>query len=990
MIEFTDEERILKKYSFIDLFCGIGGFHCALKSLGATCVFASDINKKACAVYTENFNLVPKGDITRIKCNEIPNHDILCAGFPCQPFSISGNKKGFDDENGKLFFEIIRIARYHKPRLILLENVRNLEAHNDGKTLQTIKQKLNSIGYYVYVSVLNSSDYAVPQARKRLYIVAFRKDLKIKEFSFPNKADHFKCLEDILDESVDSKYYISREDIVVEDDAAVKRSPNLIRIGSIGPGRQGERIYSIKGQAVTLSSQGGGPGGKTGIYKIGNKIRILTPRECARLMGFPDSFVLCGSDFDSYTQLGNSVVVNVLQMIAVQAAKKFRRQTAMNEINVLKFQVAFGAVRHFGRNLYSTNPPAVAELVANAWDAYANKCQIYIKNNALLLVDNGIGMTDDEFQSRYATSGNEKNTAIRKPTRMKVRPYMGKKGIGKFSAFSLADKYELFTKSIEDSEWKHIILEQDILKATVPTYDVPITRLKDIREIKELFGVADIDLDTGTLIYLPSLKRAATTNTVSALVKLLSHRFSITTIMNDGDFKVSIIFEGNIVDIDLKNHFYYNDIEYLHYFGYSKEEIKKLFPNLDDNHLIFEEPFSSPAKGWIGSVSIPSSLEVDDNTALKGICIYINGKLVDEDILKSVKKDRMSDTYTIGEIDADYLGQLAEDVVLSSREGLFLDNESVTSIKEYLENIRKNLVANWDDMRKNRPIDKKDYFNVLLSQPANKKLYEGLKPASKDRFDGYAQKLFDRPKAVEDPKLEKLNNVLFSALIQIVNNEDIQELLQQSKIGTEDILKCFAEIFDLSEINHALRLRDSVRNNLAVISELEKYIETGEVEKVFEKHLAKNPWLIEPTWMTKGKSVHTQKYYELLNIDNNDTQRLYTDIIVEVTDELYPVVVEIKREKATSYSTPNVNDICTQIYNYQKAIAEDLVKHGYNVGANDIKAYFICGKKAFDKLDSNDRSRLKQNKIELRSYDELIRTSKRIFEVNYGEDLENV
>ena len=662
----------------------------------------------------------------------------------------------------------------------------------------------------------------------------------------------------------------------------------------------------------------------------------------------------------------------------------------MDKLDVLKFQVAFGAVRHFGRNLYTTNPPAVAELVANAWDAYAKKCQIYIKDNSMLLIDNGIGMTDDEFQTRYATSGNEKNYEIRKPTDMKDRPYMGKKGIGKFSAFSLSDKYELYTKSNEDEEWKHINLEQEILTATVATYDVPITRLVDLSEIKELFGVKDIELETGTLIYLPKLKRSVTTNTVSALVKLLSHRFSITTIMNDGKFDVSIIHEGEIIDIDLKKHFYYNDIEYLHYFGYSKDEIKKIFPSLDDDHLVYEEPHTSPLKGWIGSVSIPSTLEVDDSTALKGICIYINGKLVDEDILKSVKKDRMSDTYTIGEIDADYLGQLPEDVVLSSREGLFLDNENVSSIKSYVESIRKNLVANWDEMRKNRPIEKKDYLNVLISQPENKKYYERLKSESKDRFDRYAQKLFDRPKASEDPSLEKLNNLLFSALIQIVNNEDIQSIISQSKDGEEVILKCFSEIFDLSEINHALRLRDGVRNNLAVISELEKYIETGEVEKVFEKHLAKNPWLIEPTWMTKGKSVHTQNYYELLSIDNEDVKRLYTDIIVEVTDELYPVVVEIKREKATSYSTPNVNEICNQIYNYQKAIAEDLSKYGKSVSATDIKAYFICGKKAFDKLDSNDRSKLEQNRINLRSYDELIKTSRRIFEVSFGEDLENI
>lgn len=663
----------------------------------------------------------------------------------------------------------------------------------------------------------------------------------------------------------------------------------------------------------------------------------------------------------------------------------------MTELSCLKFQVAFGAVRHFGRNLYSTNPPAIAELVANAWDAYAKSCRIYIKNNAMLIVDNGIGMTDEEFQNRYATSGNEKDTDIRKPTAMPERPYMGKKGIGKFSAFSLADEYELYTKSEFDDKWKHIKLKQDILTIMQATYDVPIERVNDLTKIESIFDLKKIQSTTGTIIYLPELKRTANSNTISALEKLLSHRFSITTIINDGNFDVSIHTKEKQINIDLKEHFYYNDIEYLHFFGYTEEEIKQRFSKLEEQYLVKEDDYNESVRGWIGSVSVPSSLVVEDETALKGVCIYINGKLVDEDILKSIKKDRMSDTYIIGEIDADYLGKLAEDVVLSSREGLFLDDENVMLLKNYLEAVRKNLVSKWDDMRKSRPFEKKDYLHKLISAPQNKKIYNNLKPRSKERFEGYAQKLFDRPKSNYDDRLDKLNNLLFSALLQIVNNEDIQELIDQDKVDEMKILECFSEIFNLSEINHALRLRDSVKNNLNIICELEKFVQTGEVEKVFEKHLAKNPWLIEPTWISKGKSVHTQNYYTLLNIDNGDIKRLYTDIIVEVTDEMFPVVVEIKREKATAYSTPNVNEICAQIYNYQKGISSSLSKIlGKRVLANEIKAYFICGEDAFNKLDSNDREKLDNNGIKLCSYDELIKTAKRIFEVSFGEDLEDL
>ena len=326
MKRYSEEDKILKGYKFIDLFCGIGGFHLALSSLGANCVFASDINNRACDVYENNFKIRPKGDITKIKNKDIPSHDILCAGFPCQPFSISGNKKGFDDKNGKLFFEIIRIARFHKPKIIILENVKNLEAHNNGQTLETMKQKLKGIGYKTFSKVLNATDFGVPQARKRIYIVAFRNDLRIKNFKFPESDGKTKCIKDILLESVGSKYTISRDDIVIKDYSKPKKSTQLIRIGSIGPGRQGERIYSIYGQAATLSSQGGGPGGKTGMYKIGDEVRILSPRECARVMGFPDRFKLSKSDYDSYTQFGNSVVVNVIQKVAETAAMYLKKE----------------------------------------------------------------------------------------------------------------------------------------------------------------------------------------------------------------------------------------------------------------------------------------------------------------------------------------------------------------------------------------------------------------------------------------------------------------------------------------------------------------------------------------------------------------------------------------------------------------------------------------------------------------------------------------
>lgn len=175
-----------------------------------------------------------------------------------------------------------------------------------------------------------------------------------------------------------------------------------------------------------------------------------------------------------------------------------------NRLKELDFQIAFGAVKHFGRNLYTTNPPAITELIANSWDAYATECRVLMKQDEILIVDNGIGMTDLEFVERYARSGFEKNYDIRMPNNMEVRPYMGKKGIGKFSAFSLSDNYILYTKSDEDESWKRIELEHDILDTNEPTVKIPVQYETNLEELKKKFNF-EIPT-TGTLIHLTKLK----------------------------------------------------------------------------------------------------------------------------------------------------------------------------------------------------------------------------------------------------------------------------------------------------------------------------------------------------------------------------------------------------------------------------------------------------------------------------------------------------
>lgn len=330
MITIEKQKRkSLQKYKFIDLFAGIGGFHLALESLGGECVFASEWDKFASKTYEENFGLKPNGDITKIEEKEIPQHDILCGGFPCQAFSISGKQKGFDDIRGTLFFDIARIVEHHKPKVLFLENVKNLSKHDDGKTLKKILSTLEMLDYNVFTKIFNASNFGLPQNRERIYIVAFRKTINSNKFKFPNPTNEEICLENILEENPIDAKIIERNDIEIYKNYKIENSlfgdfkllNKPIQIGKVNKGGQGERIYHPLGHAITLSAYGGGVGSKTGLYLVKNKIRKLSPRECARVQGFPDTFKINETATQAYKQFGNSVSINVLQNIVLEIQK---------------------------------------------------------------------------------------------------------------------------------------------------------------------------------------------------------------------------------------------------------------------------------------------------------------------------------------------------------------------------------------------------------------------------------------------------------------------------------------------------------------------------------------------------------------------------------------------------------------------------------------------------------------------------------------------
>lgn len=301
----------MSEYKFIDLFAGVGSFRMAFESVGAKCVFSSEIDPCAQQTYEENHGERPHGDITKIGAADIPDHDILCAGFPCQAFSQAGQRLGFDETRGTLFFDVARIIRYHRPRAFVLENVKNLVHHDGGRTFRVIYRTLTEdLGYHIHYTVLNAVKL-VPQKRERIFIVGFREPL---DFEWPEIEDRNPKLRDVLDPVVPDKY-------TVPDGTWAWMQRHRARHEAKGNGF-GYRMGDPDGVANTIISSYMHDGSECVISQgEGKNPRRLTPREVARLMGFPETFKLPDSDKEGWKQMGNSIVMPLAAEVAKAVVK---------------------------------------------------------------------------------------------------------------------------------------------------------------------------------------------------------------------------------------------------------------------------------------------------------------------------------------------------------------------------------------------------------------------------------------------------------------------------------------------------------------------------------------------------------------------------------------------------------------------------------------------------------------------------------------------
>lgn len=326
----TDKKKkqipVLKsQFTFIDLFAGIGGMRLAYENVGGRCVYSNEWNKYSQQTYYANFGEQPEGDITKVDAKTIPDHDILVAGFPCQPFSIAGvskkislgRKTGFEDKTqGTLFFDVCRILKEKRPKVFMLENVKNLKSHDKGRTFKTILESLDELKYKVFFAVLDGQNF-VPQHRERIIIVGFDMERYGDDIEFDfdiTPVNPKPVMRDILEKKVDDKYTLSDNLWTYLQNYAAKHR-------AAGNGF-GYGIAPLDGVSRTISARYHKDGSEILIAQKGKNPRRLTPRECARLQGFPESFVIPVSDTQAYRQFGNSVVVPLIENVAKLIVEK--------------------------------------------------------------------------------------------------------------------------------------------------------------------------------------------------------------------------------------------------------------------------------------------------------------------------------------------------------------------------------------------------------------------------------------------------------------------------------------------------------------------------------------------------------------------------------------------------------------------------------------------------------------------------------------------
>lgn len=650
----------------------------------------------------------------------------------------------------------------------------------------------------------------------------------------------------------------------------------------------------------------------------------------------------------------------------------------------LEFSTSNNAVTHLGRNLYSTTPPALAELVANSYDAYATILDINFNQDEdyIVVADNGKGLDFNELKDKYSTIGREKEKEI--PFNgLSEREPMGKKGIGKLAAFSLGDEYEVYTKTKNDDLWMnfklnyHSMLNKSTYKAEVEEGVLP-GKIKEFR-----------DYESGFIVIVSKLRRKISKSTIDNLKMQLSRRFYISQSKTNFCLKIN----GEELKLDFND--YYSNIQIVVHFGYDDDkELRKSFKRVDkfeeysDDQVVLDYLRDNNIHGWIGSAFKPGNLK-NGNTSLSNIIVFANGKLVDEDFLSSYSDARIANQYILGEIYASGLINKLKDPITSSRQGLDNSIPEVQELTDNIINIRSYFIKRWNEIRLESATD-----NLPKRIKENESYKEWLGSLTEEQ-KMINNKLLDLLSTRLDSN-EKIDNKAVDSMIEsiasVINNVESDELITEleSSNGNDSklLFKLMSNIAKAEDINHA----NLIRKRIEAINKLQDLInDESTKEKIFEEHLSNNPWLIYPYWnidrnniYTTEDSVTNQEYYKLALTDE-EFRKNFLDIVIRTAEEEYPVIVELKRNKIDSYSRVTFTQIYDQINRYRNAIIQNIPELK-EVNPNDIKAIFIvsedtgyAGSGNKIELAKNELGYLAQDNITILKYNEMLNRAKKMY-----------
>ncbi len=640
----------------------------------------------------------------------------------------------------------------------------------------------------------------------------------------------------------------------------------------------------------------------------------------------------------------------------------------------LHFNVRLRSITHLGRKLYDNLSAALAELVANSWDAYAKSVSIDFENDRIIIRDSGIGMSHSELQERYCPIGAEKKlSGIRIPSGMNERPPMGKKGIGKLAAFSLGNDYNVITKSDTDNITRKFTLNYDEMKEVEGEFSVEVKTLP----VENDYFASN---ETGTVIEIFNLRKSITGQTKSALVKKLGRRFSLLNINND--FKVTI--DSNSMDFEEK--YFAGKIQFLWVFANSDEEYNQTMHSfidtdgketIDPSRITRENGLLETAEGekmyfsgWIGTYYKSGFNKTEEGDNLNTIQVLHNHKVADEDIMRKISGNEMSRSYLVGRIDADFINHL-DDPITSSRQGLDDSIPEVICFIEFIDKKLKEIINTW---AKERPL-----ANVKIIEDRYPDVAEWVK-TYKDNIS--AQKvlkaMFQSIAKIEfhDQSQERLiiKNAIFAFEDAFTMNTllDFHEALGEENQQIEHIILKFRQLAHLE----AIKYRKIIDDRLSIITKLEEHIQENAKEKILHKLLYDHLWLIDPHWDDiDDYKVMEKKLQNEFNEKNPKIKDKRFDILLRQPNRSSnPVLIELKRPDPLSYM-PTKYQINEQIDNYRESAARYYSDtEGRSIRGLDIKCILVWQENDhIDKLNQEDLDKfLYQNNIEILKYSRIL------------------